>query len=34
MNKILIAHTSWYKEYIDQMVKESSDILTKANFST
>ena len=33
MNKILIAHTSWYKEYIDQMVKESSDILTKANFS-
>ena len=34
MSKILIAHTSWYKEYIDQMVKESSDILTKANFST
>ena len=33
MNKVLIVHTSWYKEYIDEMIKESSDILIKANFS-
>tara|TARA_X000001036_G_scaffold192710_1_gene181730 strand:- start:1179 stop:1586 length:408 start_codon:yes stop_codon:yes gene_type:complete len=33
MNKVLIIHTSWYKEYIDEMIKESSDILIKANFS-
>ena len=33
MNKVLIVHTSWYKEYIDEMIKESSDILTEANFS-
>ena len=33
MNKVLIVHTSWYKEYIDEMIKESSDILVKANFS-
>ena len=33
MNKILIVHTSWYKEYIDKMIEESSDILMKSNFS-
>ena len=33
MNKVLIVHTSWYKEYIDEMIKASSDILIKANFS-
>ena len=33
MNKVLIVHTSWYKEHIDEMIKESSDILIKANFS-
>lgn len=33
MNKVLIVHTSWYKEYIDEMIKESSDILIEANFS-
>ena len=33
MNKVLIVHSSWYKEYIDEMIKESSDILIKANFS-
>ena len=33
MSKILIAYTSWYKEYIDKMIEESSDILIKANFS-
>ena len=33
MSKILIAYTSWYKEYIDKMIEESSDILMKSNFS-
>ena len=33
MSKILIVHTSWYKEYIDKMIEESSDILMKSNFS-
>ena len=33
MSKILIASTSWYKEYIDKMIEESSDILMKSNFS-
>lgn len=33
MNKVLIVYTSWYKEYIDEMIKASSDILIKANFS-
>ena len=33
MSKILIAYTSWYKEYIDKMIEESSNILMKSNFS-
>jgi len=33
MSKILIVHTSWYKEYIDMMVDTASHILNESNFS-
>tara|TARA_B100000780_G_scaffold268413_1_gene226318 strand:- start:7 stop:438 length:432 start_codon:yes stop_codon:yes gene_type:complete len=33
MNKILIVHTSWYKEYIDKMLDTASHILNESNFS-
>ena len=33
MNKILIVHTSWYKEYIDKMLDTASHIINESNFS-
>ena len=32
MNKILIVHTSWYKEYVDEMKEISTEIIIKNGF--
>jgi len=29
MNKILIVHTSWYKEYVDEMKEISTEIINE-----
>ena len=34
MNKVLIVHTSWYEDYIKQMINTSSEVLAgKFNLS-
>ena len=33
MNKILLAHTSWYSEYIKKMIEISSKIIQEMGFS-
>ena len=32
MNKILIVHTSWYKEYVNEMKEISTEIIIKNGF--
>ena len=33
MNKVLIVHTSWYADYINEMIKLSCKVLSENKFS-